>query len=248
MGDCRDPNIFEQIKNRSGDLILADAPYNISSDTVIKRIGGKFGNVKDIVSDHGEWDHDFIQPEEWVPIYLEKLKDKGVFICFYDSKKISELISLLLDCGMTIRHVGGWHKLNPPPQARKVCWQYSLELFVIATRNKGAGHHYNYQEGQHHDVISTTICRGKERLKHPTQKPEALINPLIRWWSFPGDLVIDPFVGAGNTCAVAMKLKRRSIGIELKREYVNMARDRCGLNIKPLKEGYDEENKEKEKL
>jgi len=55
----------------------------------------------------------------------------------------------------------------------------------------------------------------KERLGYPTQKPEALLERIIRASSNEGDLVLDPFCGCGTAIAVAEKLKRRWIGIDI---------------------------------
>lgn len=54
-----------------------------------------------------------------------------------------------------------------------------------------------------------------ERTGYPTQKPEALIERIVRASSNPGDLVFDCFMGSGTTQAVAMKLGRRFIGADI---------------------------------
>jgi DNA modification methylase len=54
-----------------------------------------------------------------------------------------------------------------------------------------------------------------ERLGYPTQKPEALLERIISASSNKGDLVLDPFCGCGTTIAVAHKLKRHWIGIDI---------------------------------
>ena len=71
----------------------------------------------------------------------------------------------------------------------------------------------------------------KEKVGHPSQKPEALIERIIRSSSEPDDLVIDPFLGSGTTAVVAQKLQRRWLGIEALPEYVALANER--LNIAP---------------
>lgn len=53
-----------------------------------------------------------------------------------------------------------------------------------------------------------------ERQNYPTQKPEALLDRVIRASSNEGDIVLDAFAGSGTTCAVAEKLGRRWIGID----------------------------------
>ena len=65
-----------------------------------------------------------------------------------------------------------------------------------------------------------------ERQPHPTQKPEALLERIIRASSNPGDTVLDPFVGSGTTCRVAHVLGRNSIGIDINPEYIAMTQSR----------------------
>lgn len=57
--------------------------------------------------------------------------------------------------------------------------------------------------------------RDKERLGWPTQKPEALLERIIKASSNPGDIVLDPFCGCGTAVAVAQKLGRKWIGIDV---------------------------------
>ena len=63
--------------------------------------------------------------------------------------------------------------------------------------------------------INSINPMAKERLGYPTQKPEALLERIIRASSKEGDLVLDPFCGCGTTVAVAQRLKRRWIGIDI---------------------------------
>ena len=67
------------------------------------------------------------------------------------------------------------------------------------------------------DVWTISIINpfAKERLDYPTQKPERLIEDVIKAASNPGDLVFDCFMGSGTTQAVALKLGRRYIGADI---------------------------------
>ena len=56
---------------------------------------------------------------------------------------------------------------------------------------------------------------GQERLGYPTQKPEALLERIVQASSNPGDVVLDPFCGCGTTIAVAQKLGRAWVGIDI---------------------------------
>lgn len=73
-----------------------------------------------------------------------------------------------------------------------------------------------------------TIPRPIGRLKnHPTEKPLELLEYLIRTYSNPGDLIIDPTMGSGTTGVAAINTSRRFIGIEKEEKYFLAAVDRC---------------------
>lgn len=68
----------------------------------------------------------------------------------------------------------------------------------------------------------------REKVGHPSQKPEALIERIIQSSTRTGDLVIDPFSGSGTTAVVAQKLGRKWLGIERDKKFVKMASTRLG--------------------
>lgn len=78
------------------------------------------------------------------------------------------------------------------------------------------------------DVLEIpTICNGMaEKTDHPTQKPEELMRRLVLASSNAGDLVIDPFAGAGTTLVAAAALGRRFAGADSDPRYVGVARER----------------------
>ncbi|MCX7017016.1 MAG: DNA methyltransferase [Candidatus Sumerlaeota bacterium] len=67
---------------------------------------------------------------------------------------------------------------------------------------------------------------GKESLGYPTQKPEALLERIIRASSNEGDLVLDPFCGCGTAVAVAQRLNRRWIGIDITNLAITLIKSR----------------------
>jgi len=80
-----------------------------------------------------------------------------------------------------------------------------------------------------HDVwedINFIPPTGKERLGYPTQKPEALLERIIKASSNEGDVVADFFCGGGTTLAVAQKLKRNFIGCDSSRVAISVTLDR----------------------
>ena len=80
-------------------------------------------------------------------------------------------------------------------------------------------------------------ARAQERLGYPTQKPEALLERIINASSKEGDVVLDPFCGCGTAIAVAEKLNRRWIGIDITHLAISLIRhrlqDSLGDDLKP---------------
>jgi site-specific DNA-methyltransferase (adenine-specific) len=78
-----------------------------------------------------------------------------------------------------------------------------------------------------------------ENTDHPTQKPEKLLAKLLLASSREGDFVFDPFLGSGTTAAVARKLGRRFLGVELDEYFACLAAKRVELaNDDPSIQGY----------
>jgi len=77
-----------------------------------------------------------------------------------------------------------------------------------------------------------------ERLGYPTQKPEALLERIIKASSKEGDWILDPFCGCGTTVAVAEKLKRNWVGIDITTLAINLIKhrlqDQFGLGNKQI--------------
>jgi len=78
---------------------------------------------------------------------------------------------------------------------------------------------------------------------HPTQKPEALLERVVLASSNEGDTVLDPFSGSFSTGAVATKLKRKFIGIEVNETYLKIGLRRLGVPSQ-----YSDEDLKKQKV
>ena len=94
--------------------------------------------------------------------------------------------------------------------------------YRLTTRRDSSGEKYRAKVYLHQGVplddvwdISIINATSKERLGYPTQKPEALLERIIKVSSNPKDVILDPMCGGGTTIAVAHKLKRKWIGIDV---------------------------------
>lgn len=77
------------------------------------------------------------------------------------------------------------------------------------------------------DILSfQTKSRAKERLGYPTQKPEALLERIIKASSNEGDIILDAFMGTGTALAVAKKLGRQYTGIDNNPDTIKIVKNR----------------------
>jgi DNA modification methylase len=79
----------------------------------------------------------------------------------------------------------------------------------------------------------------KERLGYPTQKPEALLDRIINAVTKEGDWILDPFCGCGTTVAVAERLKRRWVGIDISMLAINVIHNRLKEHYRYLRVNVD---------
>jgi site-specific DNA-methyltransferase (adenine-specific) len=131
-----------------------------------------------------------------------------------------------------------WNGVHPPSGRY---WAYSKENML---RLEAAGRLVYTQSGRPYmkryldeskgvplqdfwpDISMLRGIHGKERLGYPTQKPEALLERVIQSSSNVGDVVLDPFCGCGTSIAVAERLGRRWIGIDITHLAVTLMRHR----------------------
>jgi len=71
----------------------------------------------------------------------------------------------------------------------------------------------------------------RTKLEHPATYPDRLANDLIRCFSKPGDLVLDPMCGSGTTCVMAAKAERHYLGIEINQEYHRISLQRMAKEV-----------------
>jgi DNA modification methylase len=211
--------------DKSVDAVITDPPYNVSvKGAKIARGAGTVFEGGDISLDFGEWDRSGIKWEDYIDLFVRVLTDNGVLVMFYDKLYLGQIgIYLQQKYDFQVRHIGAMVKTNPAPQARRVKWQNGLEQFLVATKNKGEGHHFNYKVGQSPDYILTN--NGYEHL-HPTQKPIEAMTWIIQYWTFAGDMILDPFSGSGTTGVAALQLGRNFIGCEIDKGYFEIAKKR----------------------
>lgn len=235
--------LSQEIKDASIDLIFADPPYNI---------GKKFSNFRD------KWDseEEYIKwCYIWLDLCIKKLQPHGALYVM-SSTQAMPYLDIYLRNKLTILSRIVWHYDSSGVQAKKYFGSlYEPILYCVKNPNQyifnsqavlieaktGAKRklidyrkpiptQYNSEKVPGNVWYFPRVrYRMAEYEKHPSQKPEALLERIIKASSNEGDTILDPFAGTFTTCAVAQRLHRLSIGIELQEEYINIGRRRLAM-------------------
>ncbi len=233
----------DEIPDGSVNLVFADPPYNIG-----KRLANfidKWPSEKDYIN----W------CEEWLTLCISKLAYDGSMYVM-SSTQCMPYIDMFLRNYMDILSRIIWHYDSSGVQAKKFYGSlYEPIIFCAKDKQK---YTFNSSEvsveaktGSQRKLIdyrkpvpqpynSTKVpgnvwyfprvrYRMQEYEEHPTQKPEALLERIIKASSNPNDTVLDPFAGTFTTCAVAQRLNRKSVGIEIQEQYAKIGLRRLGI-------------------
>ncbi|MCO5250110.1 MAG: adenine-specific DNA-methyltransferase [Candidatus Kapabacteria bacterium] len=225
------------------DLIFADPPYNIG-----KNFNGcieKWNSEEDYL----EWCY------EWLELCIQKLKPNGSFYVM-TATQFMPFFDIFLRDRLNILSRLVWYYDSSGVQAKKYYGSmYEPILYCVKDKNnytfnpddilveaktgakrklidyrKSVPSVYNSEKVPGNVwEFSRVRYRMDEYENHPTQKPIALLERIIKASSNEGDLVLDPFSGTFTTCFVAKELGRDSIGIELQDEYVKIGLRRLQL-------------------
>jgi site-specific DNA-methyltransferase (adenine-specific) len=243
FGDCTAVLSSDLIPDASVDLVFADPPYNIGKD---------FAGVVD------KWPSDQAYAEwcySWLALCLAKLKPTGSLYVMTSTQAMPFLDLWLRDrCTVLSRIV--WHYDSSGVQARRYygslyepilycvkdprAYTFNAADIEVEARTGAVRRLIDYRKEKPTPYKSTKVpgntwyfprvrYRMSEYEEHPSQKPEALLERVIRASSNTGDTVLDPFAGTFTTCAVAKALGRRSIGIEISETYLKIGLRRLGI-------------------
>ena len=77
----------------------------------------------------------------------------------------------------------------------------------------------------------TDPASGGKEADHPCPRKIRHVQWLVKWWSAPDDMVVDPFMGSGTTLRAAKDLNRKAIGIEIEEKYCEIAVERLKQEV-----------------
>lgn len=232
--------ILKEIKQESVDVIFADPPYFLSNNGITCQSG------KMVSVNKGSWDklsENSTSVEEkhrfnrrWIKLCKKILKPNGTIWYQEHYTNIYSIGMALEQEGFKIINNITWQKTNPPPNLACRCFTHSTETLLWAKKNeKKSQHFFNYQKmkelnngKQMKDVWVGTLTKPSEKIegKHPTQKPEYLLERIVLASTEEEQIILDPFCGSGTTGVVAIRLGRQFIGVDINEGYLEISRKR----------------------
>lgn len=250
--------ILKKIKPQTVDLIFADAPYGI---------GKNFGNNDD------KWKDKFSYIEWckiWIDECMRVLKDDGTmylmtatqhmpYIDVYVSEKyfvICRIIWAYDSSSVQTKKIYGslYEPILMFSKSEKSKYTFNSEDILVETKTGAKRNLMDYRKNPPQLYKSQKIpgnvwnfsrvrFKMEEYENHPTQKPELLLERIIKASSNVGDVVLDPFAGSFTASAVAVNLGRFSVGIDMNEEYFKI-----GIRRTKIADSYRGEFLVKEKI
>tara|TARA_Y100001970_G_C14188299_1_gene833869 strand:+ start:779 stop:1507 length:729 start_codon:yes stop_codon:yes gene_type:complete len=233
-GDCIEE--LKKIKDSSVNVVFADPPYNLSNEKFQTVKSGKYEKC-----DKGDWDQlddPYEFNKKWISECIRVLKEDGT-IWISGTLHNHPIVGVILkELGLWIINDIIWYKRNAPPLLSGNRFAPSTELIWLASKTKKYFFNYDLAKElnggkQMRNMWDMTTTR--HLTKHPTEKPEKLLERIINISSNEGDVILDPFLGSGTTAVVAEKMKRKYLGIEIDKEYYNISKKRLKEATNQLK-------------
>lgn len=234
---------IKKIEDESVDFIFADPPYFLSTGGISVSAG------RQVSVDKGDWDKPGLNltPAEfqnkWISEVRRVLNPNGALVVSGTYHSIFRCGIALEDNGYKILNDIVWFKPNGAPNLSGRRLAASHETLIWASKSPKSKFVFNYKELREAAFEGDQIKRPGSQLrsvwwipnssssekqygKHPTQKPIKLMRRVISAFTLPGQLVLDPFMGSGTTGVACVELGRRFVGIEVSKEYFEIAKKR----------------------
>lgn len=246
-GDCLE--VMKGIPDGSVDLILTDPPYGTTAckwDTVID-LELMWEQLKRIIKPNGAIVMTASQPftSKLISSNYEMFKYNMV----WEKSRASNFVHANFQPLKAHEDICIW-SYGGSAQGSKIPMTYNAQMTDGAPYNKGVGHKDNLHlsggltKKQTQKLENKTGKRkprsvkyfssdsdGKSRGLHPTQKPVALMEYLIKTYTNEFETVLDFTMGSGSTGVAALNTNRKFIGIELDETYFNIAKERIDVAV-----------------
>lgn len=206
------------------DLIVTDPPYDITAVNG----GGSVNNIKKLNTSLEDLKQSNLMDSYYIDTFaqtvaiLQKGNINAYFWC--NKKQIPDYLKVYVDQMKCKFDIICWHKTNALPTYSN---KYLSDTEYCLYFRSGKGHCFpaNYEDAKTY-WLEPINHKDKKEWKHPTIKPLAFIEKIIRNSSKESELVFDPFMGSGTTGVACKRLGRNFIGGDLDEKWYNVAKER----------------------
>ena len=234
--DCLEK--LKDIPDKSIDLIVTDPPY---LTTARGNAGNSGGMLQKEINKKGKvFKFNNIDCKEYAPEFYRLLKEGTHCYIMTNHINLIDMLNTFTNIGFHFIKSLVWDKGN------KIMGQYYMSQFeYILFFRKGKGKKINNCGTS--DILSVKNIKMKDsngKNLHDTEKPVDLMKILIENSSNKNDTILDPFMGIGTTGVACKELNRNFIGIELDKNYFQIAKKRINETINNNNQIYINENGE----
>lgn len=226
QGDCLE--YIKSLADASVDLIVTDPPYKVTPKGCAGTTGGMIAKKQNMIG--MVFEHNDIEPKDYAPEFYRVLKDGSHCYVMTNHINLISMLNSFSDVGFHFIKSLIWKKDN------KIMGRFYMSQFeYILFFRKGKGVQINNCGTS--DILEVPNKKHKDadgKNLHDTEKPVELMEILVENSSKPGDLVMDPFMGVGSTGLACKHLDRNFIGIELDKNYFDLATQRIETTTFPI--------------
>ena len=236
--------LLQKMNNNTVDLIFADPPYNIGKDFGTNK--DKWENIEEYIN----W------CKLWIDECFRVLKDDGTFyfmsatqhmpyLDIYVSQNynaLSRIIWYYDSSGVQSKKIFGslYEPILMCNKSKKEKYTFNAEDIMVEAKTGAKRKLIDYRKNPPQPYNPKKVpgnvwefprvrYRMEEYENHPTQKPKALLERIIKASSNEGDFVLDPFAGSYTTNEVAVELNRKTIGFDIEKDYYMIGLRRTGI-------------------
>lgn len=236
--------LTENFEENYVDLVVTSPPYNVGID---------YNEFVDNIS----YEEYLTWSKKWLLKVYKILKDDGR-ICLnipLDKNKggqqsvYADIVTIAKEIGFKYHSTIIWNEGNISRRTAWGSWMSARAPYVIAPVEvivvlykkvwkkirKGISDITKEEFIEWTNGVWVFPGESKKKVGHPAPFPEELPKRCIKLFSYVEDLVLDPFVGSGTTLIAGYKLNRRVVGVELSKDYFELAKKRIMETIGSLK-------------
>lgn len=238
LGDCLD--LMKDIEDSSIDMVLCDLPYGTTPVTWDSNI--------DFTALWEEYNR-IIKPNACICLFAQEpfasyLRLSNInnyrYDWYWEKERLTNVFQIKRRCGKTIENICIFYKNQCTYNPQKIIHIGKKVTNKIGENARWSITQSGYKQktkpleykddGTRHltQVLRFNRDNPRQRL-HPTQKPVALLEYLIKTYTNEGETVLDNCMGSGSTGVACLNTNRNFIGIEKEKDYFEIAKARLGV-------------------